>query len=126
LQSIAEELSASAYLQLGVNTKKITFAYYGLIIYFCTYKQKTMDTKLTLKLDKFVIEQAKEYASSHKRSLSRIIESYLRSLVNRDKNDEESNFEISPFVKSMSTGVNIPFDLDYKSEILNHLIEKHK
>ena len=85
-----------------------------------------MDTKLTLKLDKFVIEQAKEYASSHKRSLSRIIESYLRSLINRDKNDDESNFEISPFVKSMSTGVNIPFDLDYKSEILNHLTEKHK
>ena len=85
-----------------------------------------MDTKLTLKLDKFVIEQAKEYASSHKRSLSRIIESYLRSLINRDKNDDESDLEISPFVKSMSTGVNIPSDLDYKSEILNHLIEKHK
>lgn len=85
-----------------------------------------MDTKLTLKLDKFVIEQAKEYASSHKRSLSRIIESYLRSLINRDKNDDESGIEISPFVKSMSTGVKIPADLDYKSEILNHLVEKHK
>ena len=85
-----------------------------------------MDTKLTLKLDKFVIEQAKEYASSHKRSLSRIIESYLRSLINRDKNDDESDLEISPFVKSMSTGVNIPADFDYKSEILNHLNEKHK
>jgi hypothetical protein len=85
-----------------------------------------MDTKLTLKLDKFVIEQAKEYASSQKRSLSRIIESYLRSLINRNKNDNEPDFEISPFVKSMSTGVNIPADLDYKSEILNHLIEKHR
>ncbi len=85
-----------------------------------------MDTKLTLKLDKFVIEQAKEYASSHKRSLSRIIESYLRSLINRDKKNDESDLEISPFVKSISTGVNIPADLDYKSEILNHLIEKHK
>jgi len=85
-----------------------------------------MDTKLTLKLDKFVIEQAKEYASSHKRSLSRIIESYLRLLINRDKNDNESDIEISPFVKSMSTGVNIPEELDYKSEVLNHLIEKHK
>ena len=85
-----------------------------------------MDTKLTLKLDKFVIEQAKEYASLHKRSLSRIIESYLRLLINRDKNDNESDIEISPFVKSMSTGVNIPVELDYKSEILNHLIDKHK
>ena len=85
-----------------------------------------MDTKLTLKLDKTVIEQAKKYASSHKRSLSRIIESYLRSLINRDKNDDESDLEISPFVKSISTGVNIPSDFDYKSEISNHLIEKHK
>jgi hypothetical protein len=85
-----------------------------------------MDTKLTLKLDKFVIEQAKEYAASHKRSLSRIIESYLKSLINRDKNDDQSDLEISPFVKSMSTGVNIPADFDYKSEIINHLMEKHQ
>ena len=85
-----------------------------------------MDTKLTLKLDKFVIEQAKEYASLHKRSLSRIIESYLKTLINRDKNDDESGIEISPFVKSISTGVNIPAELDYKSEVLKHLIEKHK
>jgi len=85
-----------------------------------------MDTKLTLKLDKFVIEQAKEYASSHKRSLSKIIESYLKSLVNRDRNDDKSDFEISTFVKSISTGVNIPTDFDYKSEIQNHLMEKHQ
>jgi len=85
-----------------------------------------MDTKLTLKLDKFVIEQAKEYAASNKRSLSKIIESYLKSLINRDKNNDESDIEISPFVKSMSTGIKIPTDIDYKSEMLNHLEEKHK
>ena len=85
-----------------------------------------MDTKLTLKLDKFVIEQAKEYASSHKRSLSRIIESYLKSLINRDRNNDESEIEISPFVKSMATGLKIPNDLDYESGILDHLEEKHK
>lgn len=85
-----------------------------------------MDTKLTLKLDKLVIEQAKKYASSHKRSLSRIIESYLKSLVNQDKNSDESEIEISPFVKSMSTGIKIPTDIDIKSGILDHLEEKHK
>jgi len=82
-----------------------------------------MDAKLTLKLDKYVIEQAKAYASSNKRSLSRIIESYLKSLIDRNKNDDELDIEISPFVKSMSTGVKIPTDLDYKSEFLDHLIE---
>lgn len=85
-----------------------------------------MDTKLTLKLDKFVIEQAKEYASNQKRSLSRIIESYLKSLINRDNKNDESDIEISPFVKSISTGIKIPADLEYKKEILNHLEEKHK
>ncbi len=85
-----------------------------------------MDTKLTLKLDKLVIEHAKVYASSQKRSLSRIIESYLRSLVDRENEKNENDIEISPFVKSMSTGINIPADLDYKSEILNHLEEKHQ
>jgi len=85
-----------------------------------------MDTKLTLKLDKFVIEQAKEYAVSNKRSLSRIIESYLKSLINQDKKNTEDDIELTPFVKSMSTGVRIPADLDYKSEYLNYIAEKHK
>jgi hypothetical protein len=85
-----------------------------------------MDTKLTLKLDKLVIERAKEYASSQNRSLSRIIESYLKSLINQENLINEDDIKISPFVKSMSTGVKIPADLDYKSEILNHLEEKHK
>jgi len=85
-----------------------------------------MDTKLTLKLDKLVIEQAKEYASSQKRSLSRIIESYLKTLINHENIVNENDIEISPFVKSMSTGIKIPFGLDYKTEILKHLEEKHK
>ena len=93
---------------------------------FVRIKFISMDTKLTLKLDKFVIEQAKEYASSHKRSLSRIIESYLKSLVTQNKKNTEDDFEISPFVKSMSTGVKIPEDLDYKSEYLTHMTEKYK
>ena len=85
-----------------------------------------MDTKLTLKLDKFVIERAKEYASLNKRSLSKIIEAYLKLLVIQDKKGEEPDMEISPFVKSMSTGVKIPSDIDDKSAYLEHLLSKHK
>ncbi|MBP7506226.1 MAG: hypothetical protein KA807_00270 [Prolixibacteraceae bacterium] len=85
-----------------------------------------MDSKLTLKLDKFVIEKAKDYASSQKRSLSRIIESYLRSLVNNDNPKETDDIEISPFVKSMSTGVKIPADFDYKKEYGDYLTKKYK
>jgi predicted HicB family RNase H-like nuclease len=38
-----------------------------------------MDAKLTLKLDKAVIEKAKIYAASHKKSLSGLIENYLKA-----------------------------------------------
>lgn len=82
-----------------------------------------MDSKLTLKLNQQVIEKAKEYASSKKVSLSRLIEAYLQSLTSETGT---SDFEISPFVKSISTGVEIPNDLDYKNEYSDHLIEKHK
>jgi hypothetical protein len=85
-----------------------------------------MDTKLTLKLDKFVIDKAKDYALTHKKSLSRIIESYLRSLVSKSDPKDSDDIEISPFVKSMATGVNIPADFDYKKEYGDYLTLKYK
>ena len=85
-----------------------------------------MDTKLTLKLDKRVIDKAKEYASSHKRSLSRMIESYLRSLTERDTSNLKDDIEISPFVKSMRTGVKFPANFDYKKSYGEYLSEKYK
>ena len=85
-----------------------------------------MDTKLTLKLDKFVIDKAKDYAYTHKRSLSRIIESYLRSLISHNDPKENKDIQISPFVKSMATGVKIPSDFDYKKEYGEYLAQKYK
>lgn len=86
-----------------------------------------METKLTLKLDKTVIEKAKQYAASQNRSLSRIIEDYLQTLTNKDKTfKKEMEIPISSFVKSMSTGVQIPPDLDSKKEYTDHLLEKYK
>ena len=83
-----------------------------------------MDAKLTLKLDKGVIDKAKEYAESHQRSLSRMIESYLQCLTDQENKLDE--IEISPFVKSISTGVHIPADLDYKKEYSNFLNKKYQ
>ena len=94
---------------------------------FVRIKLYSMDTKLTLKLDKMVIERAKEYASSNNRSLSRIIESYLQSLtIKDDSNNDKTEIHISPFVKSMASGVQIPADLDYKKDYSNYLAEKYK
>ena len=81
---------------------------------------------MTLKLDKMVIDKAKEYASSHKKSLSRMIESYLKSLIERDSYGKEDDFEISPYVKSIQTGVRIPADYDYKKDYSDYLTKKYK
>ena len=82
-----------------------------------------MDTKLTLKLDKQIIENAKKYASNKQMSLSRIVESYLQSLTS-EKNSND--IEISPFVKSIATGVKIPIDVESENAYAEHLLQKHK
>jgi len=82
-----------------------------------------MDTKLTLKLNQKVIEGAKTYASNKKTSLSRIVEAYLQSLT---AENDKSEFEISPFIKSISTGTELPTDLDYKKEYADYLMDKYK
>lgn len=97
-----------------------------LFIKFVRINNIGMDTKLTLKLDKIVIDRAKEYAISHKRSLSRIIESYLQSLVFQNDSDKKDEIKISPFVKSLSSDISLPADFDYKKEYGNYLSEKYK
>ena len=82
-----------------------------------------MDTELTLKLDKEVIESAKKYAETKNRSLSEMVESYLQSLVIQEISKDVDEISISPFVKSMSSGVHIPADLDYKTEYSKYLLE---
>lgn len=95
-------------------------------IIFARIKLRHMDTKLTLKLDKAVIEQAKTYAAKKNKSLSRLIETYLKTLVNKNQNLMKNDFEITPFVKSMRTGKSLPADLDAKSVYRDYLSEKHK
>lgn len=86
-----------------------------------------MDTKLTLKLDEDVIQRAKIYAASQNRSLSGLVEGYLKSLVSQNDSDRENaEIKISPFVKSMTSRTVIPADLDLKEEYSKHLIEKYR
>ena len=81
-----------------------------------------MDTKLTLKLNERVIERAKNYASDKKLSLSKLIENYLDSLTQ----EKENEFEISPFVRSISSGKSVPADIDYKKEYVDYLDKKYQ
>ena len=84
-----------------------------------------MDSKLTLKLDENIIARAKKYAAEKKMSLSRLIEIYLDSLTN----DEKDDFEISPFVKSIANGKQIPINIDekkLKDDRIDYLDQKYK
>lgn len=84
-----------------------------------------MDSKLTLKLNESVIERAKQYASKKNLSLSRLIENYLDSIT-REQSDD---FEITPFVKSISSGKGIPANLEYKEmrkEYIEYLEKKYQ
>jgi hypothetical protein len=81
-----------------------------------------MDTKLTLIADKEIIEKAKQYAKSQKISLSRLIESYLSSLVSK----RSEKIEISPLVKSLSGVISLENDFDAKEKYADFLLEKYK
>ena len=71
---------------------------YVSINYICTYKFTGMESKLTLKLNKDIIDLAKSYAKEHNISLSKLIENYLQSVtLKRNK-----KIEISPLVESLT------------------------
>jgi Family of unknown function (DUF6364) len=84
-----------------------------------------MDAKLTLKLDKSVIEKAKIYAAEHQHSLSLLVENYLKAITEKDRFVD--NYEISSFVKSFTIGKGeVAADFDYKKARQEHLSEKYK
>jgi hypothetical protein len=84
-----------------------------------------MDAKLTLKLNQEVIEKAKKYAAAQNRSLSRLIESYLNSLVETEK-EPNSQVTITPFVKNLGIKLPIPSDFDEKKSYRDYQEEKHR
>lgn len=85
-----------------------------------------MDTKLTLKLDKNVIEKAKIYAAEHKHSLSFMVENYLKAITSMEKTEANEEIKISEFVKSIGIdGVNLPEDFNYKKELTEILSKKY-
>lgn len=65
--------------------------------------------KLTLAIDKDLLEKAEEYAQNRELSLTFLIENYLKTISSRKDN---INLEITPFVKSMSIGSAISAVLD--------------
>lgn len=83
-----------------------------------------MNTKLTLSVDKSVIEGAKEYAKSQGRSLSAIIEEYLKSVSVLTSRQTKTD-ELHPLISELSGSVKIPNNKTYDEILAESLIEKY-
>lgn len=81
-----------------------------------------MNTKLTLTIEQSVIDDAKKYAKSKGRSLSDLIENYLKVMI---KENNTKVIDSTPIVSSLRGAFKAPKDLDYKKELSKRLSEKY-
>lgn len=81
---------------------------------------RAMTTKLTLTVEKTVIERAKSYARNTGRSLSEIIENYLETIT-----QEAGEGKLSPKLKKIVGAVQLPKNFDEKRELRAYLEKKH-
>ena len=81
-----------------------------------------MNAKLTLSIEKSVIEKAKGYAKASGRSLSELIQSYLERLVIYP---EESQLQVPDEFKDLFGVLDLPADLDDKAALRQMVFDKH-
>ncbi len=79
-----------------------------------------MQTKLTLTIEQSIIEQAKLYAKDKGRSLSELIENYLKVVLE----DSQKEVNLSPSIKKLKGAVQLPDNFDYKKELTDALSAK--
>lgn len=82
-----------------------------------------MNTKLTLTIEKEVIEVAKEYAKEKGQSLSEMVENYFKLVtVSRRKIKEN---QLSPKVKKLRGIIKTDENIDYKQTLTDELSKKY-
>ncbi len=69
-----------------------------------------------------MIDRAKEYYLSQKRSLSDMIEAYLKAITSH----KNKGTETTPLVESLCRVIDLAPDFDYKTDYYNYLNEKYK
>jgi len=81
-----------------------------------------MNKKLTLTIEQSVIEKAKKYAQKRERSLSDLIENYLKALTSVSIDNED---DLTPTVKSLRGSFKLPKNFNYKKDLTDCLSEKY-
>jgi len=84
-----------------------------------------MNTKLTLSLDKDIIIRAKKYARENNKSLSQIIEDYLRS-ISKTGNSKPNLDDLPAITKTLSGILKGKPEIDFRNEISEYIMRKHK
>ena len=84
-----------------------------------------MQTKLTLSIDKTIIHKAKLYANRREKSLSQIVEDYLKSISTNEVSKSPTD-NIPPITKSLAGILKGKDDFDFRSSITEYLEKKHK
>lgn len=82
-----------------------------------------MNTKLTLTIEKEVIEVAKEYAKQKGQSLSEMVENYFKFVIVGRKKIKEK--QLSPRVKKLRGIIKTGGDFDYKRILTEELSKKY-
>ena len=82
-----------------------------------------MNTKLTLSIKAEVIKQAKGYAKMQGRSLSNIVEEYLKSLPKKES--LVSEFRLHPLTEELCGSVKLPDNKSYEEIIGEAKLEKY-
>lgn len=82
-----------------------------------------MKTKLTLTIEKEVIETAKKYAKEKGQSLSEIVENYFKLIAGKQVKTKEQ--ERSPRVKKLRGILKTKGDFDYKKILSEELSKKY-
>lgn len=80
-----------------------------------------MTTKLTLTLEEKVITSAKKYASRRGKSLSKIVEGYLKTISLNDSSEKK----LLPKVAKLKGVIQLPKDFDYKKELGKAIAAKY-
>ncbi len=81
-----------------------------------------MNVKLTLTIEESVILKAKSYAKLNGRSLSDIVESYLK-IVSSQSVEEE--LPLAPITRSLKGSFKADSDFDYEEQLQQALTEKY-
>ena len=83
-----------------------------------------MDAKLTLKLDKEVIDRAKVYARERQESLSVLVERYFRYIVEQEEGQPVR--DIAPTVRELSGIIDLDESIDAREIRTDYLLDKYR